>query len=260
MNIKIWIMLFLSTVASVSLHAGVVMISDQTMTIHGQSNTMASQGKMYADQGKSRVDMTGGMLSGHTMIYRKDKGVMWFIDTQKNTYTETTLAELQKVSEKVSPEMETKLKAIREKMAAKGIKLPTSPETSTKPLFQKVASGEKVESWICDRYEGTTNGKKTHDIWVTPPSAVGLSDGDYQVMKDLASSMKTSSASSSMGSLFGEDGVNGIPVKFVYYSASGQTVTNQVREVSHQETPGSLFELPAGVRKMEVPNAHIDDR
>ena len=112
MKIKTLSLSVLCTLASVSVHAGIVMLSEQTMTMRGQP--MTSQGKMYADMGKSRVDLSGGMLGGHTMIYRKDKGVMWFVDTQKNTYTETTMADLQKAP----AEMEAKLKAMREKMAA----------------------------------------------------------------------------------------------------------------------------------------------
>lgn len=241
------IFIFLGTFFTLSVQAGVVMVSDQIMSFQGQP--MKNQAKVYIDQDKSRVDLLGGMMGDHMMIYRKDKGVMWMIDAQKNTYIETTSAELNQGAS----QMEEKTKQMREKLAAQGIKLPPAPPPPSKPTYKKIASGETIGSWTCDHFEGTTDGKKTQDIWTAAPSDLGLTEADYQMMKNLGESMKNSKSSSSMP-FFGEGGLTGIPVKFVYYSANGGNVTNEVRQITHQDTPSSLFEIPAGMKKMEVPN------
>ncbi len=237
------IIVFLSLFISVAAQGGVVMVSDQTMDFRGQP--MKQQAKAYLDQDKSRVDMLGGMMGDRVMIFRKDKGVMWMIDTKQNTYTETSMSDLARDT----VQLEEKAKQMRERMAAQGIKLPPTPPPSVKPTYQKVGSGEKVGGWTCDHYEGTANGKKTQDIWTASPSEVGLSNADYQVMKNLGDSMKNSKSTSSMP-FFGEGGLEGVPVKFVYYSPSGGTITNELREIYRQETHASLFELPSTARKV----------
>ncbi len=222
--------------------AGVVIVSQQVLSM---PTAMQQTGKVYIDKDRMRVETSGG-IADQIMIVRQDKGVMWVINPKTRTYTEMSKGDLHKVTDSLK-----NLSASQTKKSSFEIQ-PTT--------YKRIASGEKIGSWNCDKYEGSIQGQKNQDIWTTPPSNLGLDAGDVQNMKALGGFFKDMGRSSSnTASPFdieaqdSPDHYSGIPVKSIFYSHGQQRIQNEVREVNKQNIDPALFELPPGAQKQAMP-------
>lgn len=221
--------------------AGIVIVSQQILSM---PTAMQQTGRVYIDKDRMRIETSGG-IADQIMIVRQDKGVMWIINPKAKTYTEMSKGDFHKVTDS--------LKGPPANQARKS-HFEIQPTT-----YKKIASGEKIGSWTCDKYEGSVQGQKNQDIWTTPPASMGLDAGDVQNMKNLGDFFKDMGRSSSntspfdIGSQDSPDHYSGIPIKSIFYSHGQQRIQNEVREVNKQGIDPALFELPSGAQKQTMP-------
>jgi len=128
-----------------------------------------------------------------------------------------------------------------------------------KTSYKKVASGEKVNQWVCAKYEGSREEKKVKDVWTADWKSPGLTAETFKVMKDLseffegfAKDMAASFDKVGSEEWEKERGYTGIPVKTLSYSDGQLRSTTEVTEVKQGEFAAALFDLPAGLMKKDM--------
>lgn len=254
---------FLLSIAS--LNAGVTISTTHTTTAQPNDKSV---NKTFVDSDRLRVE-TQSLGANQIVIFRQDKGLFWVISAKDKTYMEITKQDLQAMKAKMSEAksmMDEKMKdmppAQREMMEKmmKG-RMPMSMGAATiKTTYKKVAAGAKVNQWVCAKYEGYREDKKVKEVWTTDWKSLGLTAETFNLMKNLGEffedfAKEMAADYDRVGSEEWEkaQGYAGIPVKTLSYFDGQLRSTTEVTEVKQGELAATLFELPAGLTKKELP-------
>jgi len=129
-----------------------------------------------------------------------------------------------------------------------------------KPQYHKVGTGT-VGKWTCDKYEGMTNGQKTHEVCTVDPKVLGFSPADFQVTRDMAEFFKqfqsalpqlqSSDQTFTLGTV-ADQGFAGVPVRSVSTTATGSQITFEITDVHRETFTDATFQPPAGYTKMDM--------
>src|SRR5262249_46834896 len=172
-----------------ALAAGVLIVSNHD-TASGQKGSTTV--KAYIDKDRMRVE-TGDKEVEQIFIFRQDKERFWLINTKDQTYIEMTKQHLQKIKEQVDGAMamiQEKMKNLppeQRKMVEQMMqgKMPAAKLEAPKMVYKKVASGEKINQWICDKYEGIAKENDREEVWTTDWRQAGITAEDLKVMQGM---------------------------------------------------------------------------
>ncbi len=257
-------MLFGLAVFASSLFSGVIMVSTHTTT--GRPNEKQVT-KIYIESDRVRFESSGAVMN-QVFIFRQDKELFWIIDQKSNTYMEMTKQDMQKMKEKLDQakaQMEAQMKNMppeQRQMMEKMMKgrMPMMQQTAPPITYKKVASSEKVNQWVCSKYEGYRDDGKVKDIWTTDWKSLGLTAESFKAMKDLSEFFVefAKEMASSFDQIGSEDwekekGYAGVPVKTIFYNNGQARSTTELTEVRQENLSAALFELPANLTKKEMP-------
>ena len=252
------------------LTAGVLMVSTQEFFQGSQQQPATT--KLRVESDRVRIEMDGTERSD-VMIFRGDRQVMWIIDHKAKVYREMTKADIDRLGGRASEiraMMQEQLKNMppeRRQMVERLMKSKMSgmggaPQPA-KTEYTKVASGQEINQWTCDKYEGIREGQKRREVWTAAPDQLGLEMSDFNVMQQMAEFIKGFSqfgreAPFRVGSEAAkqEGDYSGVPVRQIYYQGGRPTSKSEIKEVRREDFDASLFELPAGYKKqkmMEMP-------
>jgi hypothetical protein len=244
-------------------HAGIQLTSqNESFTPSREQST----DQTYITKDRIRVNLTSPR-SKETLIFRKDHQIFWFIDHIHKTYNEITKSDLAKIKSSMQNS-----KGMREKMM-EGRFMDMTPEQrkqfekmmtqqealkdlQTKTTYKKLNSNVKIKKWACTHYEGEKNKHKKNDIWTIDASKLGLSPEHVQVIQDLNNFFEEIDHDNI--ALFKSnplpEGYQGIPIKMVSYSFDGKPQKIlELQDVQKQDLAPSLFDLPLGYKKEEIP-------
>lgn len=255
--------IFVTGILVSPVEAGVLMISVQESYVNLKGKIHS---KTYVERDRMRVEIKGDNTD-QTIIFREDKEVFWVIDNKEKTLMEMTKRDLQKIKEKMDEAMkmlEEQLKNMppeqREMMEQMVKRQMPMKSTQRKIVYKKVASGVKVNRWVCDKYEGYREGRKKKEIWTTDWKRLGLNPEDFKVMKAMGEFFGEFSqgAVSSLYEVGSEEwekeqGYSGVPVKTIIYSDGQIREKTELKEIQRQDFAASLFDLPQGLKKKEIP-------
>lgn len=194
-------------------------------------------------------------------------GVLRTFDEQAKTYTEMTkadvdrlsaqmtsaMAQLQQQMKNLPPEQRARMEAMMQ-----GGRSMIGGLGGPPPDYKKIGS-DVVGKWRCDKYEGTKNGAKASEVCTVEPSGLGFTMGDFDAPKQMAEFFAKMLPAGVEG-LFrvgsaGANGFSGIPVRTVTFQNGTPRATIEMIEASRQNFPDSLFAVPAGYQKREMPTA-----
>jgi len=245
----------LIAISTISANAGTEIIqSYQKLTEKSEPTT----NKIFLDKDAVRIE--SGLTQGQYFIYRTDKKVFWAINTKDKTYLEMTQKDFE--------DMVVKMEEARKKMAEQMAKMPPEqkemmekmmakmlPDAAGGPktTFKKIGSGGKVNGWNTDKYEGMREGVKQSEIWTADPKTLGVTDADYQVLKDIAKFFEK--FAKNMDSFIGDkakNGMDGIPVKTLNLKEGQPEFSTEIKEVKKENFSADLFQVPAGLTKKNM--------
>jgi hypothetical protein len=253
-------------VSSLAAGTGVVIVTTHTTTAQPEDKTT---NKTYVDSDRMRME-TQAMGGMQIVIFRQDKGLFWIIDQKGKTYMEITKQDFQQMKAKMNEAkamMDERMKSLppeqrqmMEKMM-QGRGMPAmQPAGTIKTTYKKVASGEKVNQWVCAKYEGYREDNKVKEVWTTDWKSLGLTPESFKVMKDLgeffedfAKDMASSFDKIGSEEWEKEQGYSGIPVKTLSYADGKLRAATEVTEVKQESLSAALFDLPEGLTKKEMP-------
>jgi hypothetical protein len=230
-----------------------VLIAERT-TLGGAAQTHQIQ----IERTRIRTEMSGD--SRRVVIFDGGKQVLWMLDPDKQTYNELTKADF----ERIGAQMQSAMAMMQSQLAnmppaqraqieamMKGRGMPGAAPVKTE--YRKVGT-DKVGKWTCEKYDGFQNDQKTSEICTVDPSALGLSQADFEVTRQLAEFFKKMIPQNA-DQLFtlgkAEDqGFNGIPVRRKSTVAGKETIF-EITDVSRQSFPDASFAVPAGFTKQD---------
>jgi hypothetical protein len=245
---------------------GVVIVSTHTTTAKPEDKMT---NKAYVDSDRMRMEAQA-MGGTQIVIFRQDKGLFWIIDQKGKTYMEITKQDFQQMKAKMNEAkamMDAQMKNLppeqrqmMEKMM-QGRGMPAmQPAGTSKTIYKKAAAGEKVNQWVCAKYEGYREGQKVKDVWTTDWKSLGLTPESFKLMKELGEFFEdfAKDVASSFDKVGSEEwekeqGYTGIPVKTLSYTEGKLRAATEVTEVKQESLAAALFELPAGLTKKEMP-------
>jgi hypothetical protein len=244
------------------LEAGVLIVSENESVL-GPKSVFTS--KAYVDKDRMRIEM-GDQDTDQVVIFRQDKERFWIINNKDKTYHEMTKQDVQKIE----AQMDSAMAMMQEQMKnlppeqrkmmeqmMQGKMSATVPE-EPKIAYKKVASGEKINRWTCDKYEGSAKGDR-EEIWTTDWRQAGLTESDFKVMQSagefFAGLPQQQPFMYKVGSKEWEKehGYPGLPIRTIRYSGAQVQHRTEIKEIRRQDFAVSLFELPGGLQKKEMP-------
>jgi hypothetical protein len=247
------------------LEAGVVMLyTEETYTEPSEQVTH----KAYLEGERVRVETKGENLD-QVFIFRKDKEVFWIIDNTEGTFMEMSKAELQQAKGQMEQAMtmfEEQMKSLppeQRKMAEEMMKA-QMPVKSPKITYKKVATGERVNRWRCEKYVGYAGAEKKEEIWTADLREVDLKKEELELMKYIIDFFEEFSEPQTSFYRIGseewekEQGYSGLPVKGVLFSEGRSYQKTELQEVERRDFSPSLFEVPAGLKKEKIPSGSMD--
>jgi len=234
--------------------AGVLMVNASTSSDRPDAQVTS---KVFIDKDRVRLEQGNDQIA----LFRQDKGVFWMIDLKNKTYTEISRQDLQKMKsqmDEASRQVEEQMKNLppdqrqmmEQMMAGKMSK--KAPQIS----YRKVAAGETVSQWVCDKYEGTREGNKQSDVWTTDWKNLGLQPEDFNALKEMGEFFQELARGQDsfyqVGDQADEHHYAGVPIKTIGYAGDRIANTQELKQISSQDLDASLFDLPSGYAKQDL--------
>lgn len=248
----------LTAMAMMSLAAGVTSgASGVIITAKAVSGGTPETHRIQLDADHLRAD-TG---DNRIVIFDGSKQVLEIVNTDQKTYRELTKADVDRLGQQVSgamaqmqaqmanlpPDQRARIEAM---MKGRGVN--PAGAAAAKPEYRKVGT-DKVGKWTCDKYDVYQNGQKAGDVCTVSPSALGLSDSDLAVTKQMqtffAALLKFAPAAQANQLFtlrsFATDGLTGIPVRRTEPNGDSMELT----DITRGNVPDSTFQVPDGFQK-----------
>lgn len=168
------------------------------------------------------------------VIYRLSEGKIMYIDHEKKTYSEVTLAEARQQSAKAAANMSPQQKAMMSRMGL-----------NAAPSFTKLGAGETIAGHATEKYLMKTAAMETE---VSAAPALSLRPNYYEVARTSAGA--TTPFAGPAQSSEAMKNINGMILKRVStMTMNRMTVTEVATSVDKSPIPSSTFEPPAGYTK-----------
>ena len=205
---------------------------------------------------RMRTEMAGPDGAINVTIFDGGKQVLYIIDPARKTYMEMTKADVDRMS--------AQLQGSAAQMQAQLEKLPPAQRAQMEAMMKGVqftrTGTDTVGRWTCDKYDLTIGGQKIGEVCTVNPAALGFAATDFDVMGQMGA-FYSATATLMPGQLPGVSGIDqrggtDFPVRTVITMGQGQPVTTtEVIEAGRRTFPDSLFAVPAGFTKQELPAA-----
>ena len=149
------------------------------------------------------------------------------------------------------PEQRAKMEALMSQLGTAG---PVGG-AGGRPEYRRAGS-DKVGKWACDKYEGFRNGKKVSEVCTVEPKALGLTEADFEVTKQVASFFEKM-LPQGVDQLVGigkveTQGFAGIPIRRAAYDGDKVLSISEVTDVKRENFAASTYEVPAGFQKQTM--------
>jgi hypothetical protein len=220
----------------------------------------------YLDAGRLRIEAQTAEGDKLLVIFHSDKPVAWTIDLVEGTYYELTPAKIAKMREqmdRMQREMAEALKQLppeqrraAEQMMEQMGQTPGPPQPTT---VRVVGRDEKVEPFVCVRYEVLQGGTREKEIWAAPLDQLQLRPEEHQTLvalvrlfEPLGPQTLATRLSGLAPSESGGEKIEGLPVRTLSYENGRAFAEERVVRAERQSFDPSLFELPPGLRLTEM--------
>ena len=253
--------------ASAAFAQGVVIVENHGPAQGGQKSAT----KVHIEGDRLFIEtQQDGKKQG--VLFLGDAKVMRMLDYSNNTYREMTQQDVQQMGDSMAQMrqmMEEKLKnmppqqrqMVEQMMKQKmGAAMPGAGQASSPVVYTKVASGQTVRQWSCDKYEGMRDGQKVWEVCAVDFAQFGVDPSDLRVFQGMAEMFK-SLVPQGADDLFkigfdepqNDQGFQGVPIDRLSFRNGAPHQKYEVLEVTRQDIDDALFEVPQGFKKVEMP-------
>jgi hypothetical protein len=187
------------------------------------------------------------------------------IDATKRTYTEMTEEDRKRMRgqmDAMRAQMQERMKNMPPDQRAKieSMMGPPGAADAGKPhdwKFESTGQKKTINGFACDMYRVSEDGQLHEEQCVSPWSAGLVKKSDFAGIQQFAESMMDDFGGrrGRSGSIFSRiEKAPGIPISRVPIDANGQRgPEEQIKSIKRGPVPASVFEIPAGFTKREMP-------
>ncbi len=247
---------FISLIAIINLNYADIILTAQFQNLTTPKEEPMNQ-TIYIGKNSVRIDIKNEK-SDLTTIFLGDKHVFWIIDHMNKTYTEINQEDLEKMQSTISETSSVMEKTLKDLPQAqqekiKGI-MKNSAEAKSKIIFKRVSRGEKVNQWLCDKYNGFIKSQKVMELWTTDWKKLGIKLEDIKVLDRMHTFIEK--MIKNVPSLYAietekKDGLYlGAPVKVLEYEKGNVRSKYELKEIRFEELSLPVF-LPPPKYKRE---------
>ena len=138
-------------------------------------------------------------------------------------------------------------------MNRSGQKMPGLAEEPVR--YEPRGGNDSISGFVCSWVEVYQGERKVRELCLADLSSMGMPSSDKDTMMAMQSSMKVLVKRMGSAGMFQDNMPDGFPVHVRHFGSNGQvTSEQQVQDVSHDKLDASLFEIPAGYQKRELPS------
>lgn len=231
-------------------------------TVVGAS-TRTSQ--MQIERDRMRAEMTAPSGETQIIVFDGPQQVLRIISVARKSYSEMTKADADRMGAQMAaavavmkdkiasmpPEQRAKIEALISRPGGAG----AVAAAGGRPEYRR-AGTDKVGKWACDKYEGFRNGEKVSEVCTVEPKALGLTEADFEVTKQVAAFFEKM-LPQGVDQLVGvgkieTQGFAGIPIRRISYNAGKVQSASEVTEVRRDNFAASTYEVPSGFQKQTI--------
>ena len=254
-------------VAALCFGVSVAALADTKLEIqHTEPGKSATSQTVMITAGKARMDQS---QAGDTiLLFHQSANKFYAIQNDQKSYLvfdPETAGEMMGQASEMQKQMMAQLEermaempeAQREQMKAMMSKMgQPMPQMQEKEPTRYEARGDSgsAAGIDCRWYDAFEGAKKIRELCLAPRGSLGMDTSDAATMKAMQSSMKSMVDSFGNSGMFQDDMPDGMPVRVRHLDDNGKVSSEQVvSNVSHGALDQSLFEVPAGYEKQEMP-------
>lgn len=220
---------FSAAIAAIVVASAATAAQEYTVHMNGANGTTT----IYVSPNAVRRTEPGFKVD---VIYRLSEGKIIYIDHQKKTYSEVTLAEARQRSTQATAGMSPQTKAMMSRMG------------NATPSFTKVGAGETIAGYATEKYLIKSAAAET-EILAAPALSVPV--GYYEATR--VSAGATTPLGGANQSSEAMKNINGMILKRVgTMTMNRMTVTEVATSVDKAPIPSSTFEPPAGYKSVPL--------
>jgi hypothetical protein len=228
------------------------------------TETVVSRIVYRLEAGRLRIETRGQDDEETIVLFHADRPVAWILRPAEGTYyefTPETVAALRRRMEEAEERMAAELakmppdqrRAFEEMMERLGHEMGTPVPANTRVAGR----GEKVGTFACTRYQLLRGEELEAEVWTTPPESAQLHSEEFRTLEALSRLLAPLGEAGpvqplgGLGNQTSGEEVEGLPVRSLSYS-EGEAYREEILiRTTRQELDGGLFELPAGLRRVE---------
>lgn len=214
----------------------------------------------YLEPGRLRMEVESAAGSTLT-IFRADRKVVWTIQPADKTYQEMTEADVEKLARQIEALRGEQLEMIKklppeERAAAE--EMLKQMGSSPAPVSVKRLGPESLGPFSTTKYEIYSAGERTGEVWAAPLAQVNLEPAEYDTFVqfsqffDKLSQLAAGGASAEVPGAYWKS-IEGFPVKVFSYEEGELASEYRVIRTERQTLGDDKFQLPAGLRKLALP-------
>ena len=222
----------------------------QRVTSAGGPLTIRTQ--LTATRTRTETAGPNGVLN--VTIFDGSRQVLYLVDPAQKTYMEMTKADVERLS--------AQMPGAAAQVQAQIEKLPPAQRAQMEAMMKGVqhtrTGSDTVGRWTCETYDLTMSGQKIGEVCNVNPSALGFRATDFDAMLQMGA-FYSAMAPLMPAQLAGTSGI-GQPASSDFavrtvLMVPGGTMTTELIEAGREALPDSLFAVPAGFTKQDLPAA-----
>ena len=240
---------FFATAPAIGQSADGILIG-QRVTSGGDPITIHTQ----ITATRMRTEMAGPNGVMNVTIFDGGREVLYMVDPARQTYTEMTKVDVDRLSAQMQGGL-AQIKGLFEKM-------PPAQRAQMEAMMKGVqltrTGSDTVGRWTCDKFDLMLGAQKMGEVCMVKLATLGFNATDFDVTRRMGafySAMATQMAGQLPGaSAVDPNATSDFTVRTVILMGQGQPVmTTEVIEAGRQTFPDSLFAVPAGFTKQDLP-------
>ncbi len=252
---------------SLCISMSAALFADTRLSIqHTESGKQPQIQTVMVTSGKVRMEQ--GTVDDTLLLYDQANNTFFAIQPNDKSYMEfdpekagEMMDQASQMQQQMMAQLQERLKEMPEEqreqmMNRSGQMMPgLPPGLPEEPVrYEPRGGSDSIGGFVCKWVEAYQGERKVRELCLADPSAMGMPSGDKDTMMAMQSSMKALTKRLGSAGMFQDNMPDGFPVHVRHFGSNGQvTSEQQVQGVSHDKLDASLFEVPAGYQKSELP-------
>ena len=217
---------------------------------------------------KGKVRMEQGGDDDTLLLYFEDNNTFYAVQPADKSYMEfdpekaaAMMDQASQMQQRMMAQLQERMKDLpaeqreqmMEMMKHSGQAMPGEPEEPVR--YEQRSGSHTVGGFSCSWVDAYQGERKVRELCLADPASMGMASADKNTMMAMQTSMMALAKRLGSAGMFQDNMPDGFPVHVRHFDSSGQVASEQrVQQVSKSALDASLFEVPPGYQKRELPS------